>query len=77
MDFTTHQRADLRWVYVIDGRESEKSWPTCGEAERAGFIAAKAGRPKNEAWKRYLVWAVLSLPLLWLLWWLSMMLFKL
>ncbi len=60
--FTTHQRADLRWIYRIDGTDSPKTYPTAGEAERAAMAALKAAQPKNELWKWLLILAVASAP---------------
>jgi hypothetical protein len=67
MEVTTRQREDLRWVYQIDGKDSEGSWPTAGEAERGAYAALKAMRPKNDAWKLILLVALASTPVLWVL----------
>jgi len=67
MEVTTHQRADLRWIYRIDGKDSEKTYPTAGEAERGAEAALRAARPKNTNWQWLLILAVASTPIWWLL----------
>jgi hypothetical protein len=68
MEFTTRQREDLRWTYQIEGRESEKSWPTAGEAQRAAWDAVNKAKAssKETNWQWYLLYAVLAIPVLWL-----------
>ncbi len=67
MEVTTHQRSDLRWIYRIDGKDSEKTYPTAGEAERGAAAAVKNSRPKREGWQWWLILAIASLPVWWLL----------
>ena len=72
--FTTHQRADLRWFYRLDGRDSERTYPTAGEAERgaiAALHAAAKARPDN--WKWWMVAAVACAPILYFLYYLFLM----
>ena len=63
--FTTHQRDDLRWIYRIDGKASEKTYPTAGEAERGALLglAAMAKANRDESWKIKIIWAVVLAPL--------------
>jgi hypothetical protein len=65
--FTTHQRPDLRWIYRLDGQDSEKTYPTAGEAERGAIAALRAARPKNDIWKLLMILAVASLPVVYVL----------
>lgn len=65
--FTTHQRKDLRWIFRINGQDSETSYPTAGEAERAGYAALKAARPRDDRWKLLFIIAVASAPIWYLL----------
>ncbi len=67
MDFTTHQRPDLRWIYRIDGKDSEKTYPTAGEAERGATKALREARPTGVNWQWLLILAVASLPIWWVL----------
>jgi hypothetical protein len=42
MEFSVHPiRGERRWYYRLDGKDSEKTYPTAGDAERAGIIAMK------------------------------------
>ncbi len=67
MEFKTSQRKDdLRWIYTIDGKDSETTYPTAGEAER-GAMAAMSARPAHEPWKIWLVLAAAVVPVVWFL----------
>ena len=68
MVFTTHQRADLRWFYRIKGQDSEKTYPTAGEAERGAMAALKAAaKAKPERWKWWMIVAVACAPIIYFL----------
>lgn len=42
MEFSVHPiRGERRWYYRIDGKDSERTYPTAGDAERACLIALK------------------------------------
>ncbi len=66
--FTTHQRADLRWIYRLDGKESERTYPTAGDAERGALAALMAqAKKKAQTWKLAFVAAIASTPILYVL----------
>jgi hypothetical protein len=68
MEVERYQRKeDLRWVYRIDGKDSEKTYPTAGEAERGAMAAMHAARPRNDSWKWWLVAAAAVVPVIWFL----------
>ncbi|HEY5409146.1 MAG TPA: hypothetical protein VIJ94_00340 [Caulobacteraceae bacterium] len=63
--FTTHQRTDLRWIYRLDGVDSERTYPTAGDAERGALAALMAAaKRKTEAWKMAFLAAVVAVPIL-------------
>jgi len=63
--FTTHQRTDLRWFFRIDGKDSETTYPTAGEAERGALAALKAAaKNRPEPWKWWLIIAAASAPII-------------
>jgi hypothetical protein len=75
MVFTTHQRADLRWFYRIDGKESERTYPTAGEAERGALMALNEQRKNRpDHWKTWIIVAVAVAPILYCVWSLARML---
>ena len=61
------QRKDLRWVYIIDGKESEKTYPTAGDAQRGAWNYHVKTRPKNEGWKLAVIIAMACAPVVWLI----------
>ena len=68
MVFTTHQRSDLRWFYRIAGVDSDKTYPTAGEAERGAMAALKAAaKAKPESWKWWMIIAVACAPIIYVL----------
>jgi hypothetical protein len=70
MEVKTRQRADLRWVFSIDGEDSETTYPTAGEAERgalAAVTARRAAQAAKEPWKWMLVVAAGVVPVVWFL----------
>ena len=73
--FSTHQRDDLRWIFRINDKASEKTYPTAGEAERGAMAAltlmAKANR--DESWKIKIIWFVVLAPLAYFLFFLVRM----
>ncbi len=73
--FTTHQRADLRWFFRIDGKDSERTYPTAGEAERGAINALHEMRKNRpEHWKGWFIAAAAVAPILYGLWSLARML---
>ncbi len=73
--FTTHQRKDLRWIYRIDGKDSERTYPTAGEAERGAMNALHEMRKNRpEHWKTWFIIAAAVAPILYGLWSLARML---
>ena len=67
MEFTIRQRADLRWVYQIDGKDSDQTWATAGEAERGATAAMRKGKPGTAGWQMGMVWGLACVPVLWIL----------
>ena len=67
MEVKTYQRSDLRWVYSIDGKDSENTYPTCGEAERGAWAAIRDANRPSDAWKWWMVLAAIVIPVLWFL----------
>lgn len=67
--FTTHQGEDRRWYFRINGKNSERTYPTAGEAER-GAISALRAEAKNrpEPWKWWLIVAVALAPIIYFIW---------
>ncbi len=67
--FTTHQQPDLRWRYRIDGKDSERTYPTAGEAERGALAQLVLLRKKQyDSWK---IWPVITMalaPIVYILW---------
>jgi hypothetical protein len=73
--FTTHQRSDLRWFYRLDGRDSEKTYPTAGEAERGAIAALRAAaKSRPDTWKWWMVIAAACAPVIYALYVLGRML---
>ncbi len=68
MEFKLHQRADLRWVYQLDGQDSETTYPTAGEAERGALGAMRAARANDKTMHWWMVWAAVIIPVAAVLW---------
>ncbi len=67
--FTTHQQPDLRWKYRIDGKDSERTYPTAGEAERGALAQLVLLRKKQyDSWKILPVIAMVLAPVAYVLW---------
>ena len=66
--FTTHQMSDLRWIFRIDGQDSERTYPTAGEAERGAIAALAAIRKKKlDSWKVVPLIAVALAPVVYII----------
>ena len=67
--FTTHQKPDLRWIYRIEGVDSERTYPTAGEAERGALAKLVMMRRKQfDSWKILPVIAMILAPVAYGLW---------
>lgn len=68
-DYRVMQRPDLRWHFEIEGRLSDKTYPTAGEAQRGAeaFILATRRKPVAFPWQWLLVIAAACVPVLYVL----------
>ena len=67
--FTTHQQQDRRWRYRIDGQDSERTYPTAGEAERGALAQLVLLRKKQfDSWKILPVIAMVLAPIVYIVW---------
>ena len=68
MEFKLHQRADLRWVFQLNGKDSDKTYPTAGEAERGALAAMRAAKTQDKSMHWMMVWAAVIIPVAAMLW---------
>ena len=68
MEFNLHQRADLRWVFQLNGKDSQTTYPTAGEAERGAVAAMRAAKTDDKSMHWLMVWAAVIIPVAVVLW---------
>ena len=68
-DYKVLQRPDLRWHFQIDGKLSDKTYPTAGEAQRGAeaFILATRRSPVSIPWQWFMLLAAAAVPAIYVL----------
>ena len=68
-DYRILQRPDLRWHFEIDGKLSDRTYPTHGEARRGAeaYILATRRKPVSFPWQWLLVIAAACVPVVYVL----------
>jgi len=68
-DYRVLQRPDLRWHFEFEGKLSDKTYPTAGEAQRGAeaYILATRRKPMNFPWQSILLLAAAAVPVIYVL----------
>jgi hypothetical protein len=68
-EFRVLQRPDLRWHFEVEGKLSDRTYPTAGEAQRGAeaYILATRRKPVGFPWQWLLVLAAAAVPVIYVL----------